>query len=87
MHNSSVVFMENVLYQALKKLTNICRFSWKRVNFELQVLHSLLIFFFQKSCLGTQVSISSEIHQEFRKIQHLPKKGHAHRFYRILNTP
>jgi hypothetical protein len=53
---------------ATPKKTKLCRFSWKRVKFELQVLHTLLIFFFQKSFLGTQVSISSEIHKELSKI-------------------
>jgi hypothetical protein len=30
-----------------EKRQNICRFSWKRVKFELQVLHSLLMFFYK----------------------------------------
>jgi hypothetical protein len=59
MHNSSVFCIQKVFYPPLKNLTNIYRFSWKRVKFELRVLHSLLMFFFQKSFLDTQVSISS----------------------------
>jgi hypothetical protein len=69
-----------------QKKTNICRFSWKRDKFELQVLHSLLMFFFQKSFWGTQVSISLEIHQVFGKILSQPRSSHAHRFGRILKS-
>jgi hypothetical protein len=52
---------------ATPKKTKFCRFSWKRVKFKLHVLHSLL-FFFQKSFLGTQVPISLDIRQDFHKI-------------------
>jgi hypothetical protein len=69
-----------------QKKTNICWFSWKRVKFELQVLHSLLMFFSKKSFLDTQLSISSEIHKEFGRIRSRPKSGHTHRFGRILKS-
>jgi hypothetical protein len=42
---------------------------------------------FKKSFSGTPLSILSEIHQEFCKIQHLAKKNHARHFDPILNTP
>jgi hypothetical protein len=45
MDNSPFVCIEKVFYIPLKKLTKFCRFRWKRIKFELQVLHSLLKFF------------------------------------------
>jgi hypothetical protein len=86
MHTSPIVCTEKKFYPLLKKWKKLYRISRKRVKFELQVFYNLLKFFFQKSILGTQVSILSEIHKELCKILFRPRNGHARRFGRILKS-
>jgi hypothetical protein len=55
-------------------LTTFCRFSRKRAQFELQVLHSLRMIFFNKIFLDAHVAILSEIYRKFRKIPPISTK-------------
>ena len=63
----------------LMKKTNSCRIGRKWVRYELQVHDPMLMFFLQKSILGSQYAILSKIQCKFSEARPRAKNLHARR--------
>ena len=84
--NNQIVSSKKVSIHLFWKNTSFCRLRWKRVKFELQVPRSLLMIFGKNHFLGTELPISSQIHQEFLNIQPLATNRRARRLDFFLKS-